>query len=74
MIWDSLVFASDILFNKSFAIGVKFTSLQTAKCWSLVNVYGPCDEADRLSFTSWLFNLEINDTEDWLIIGNFNYI
>lgn len=73
-IWDSSVFAGTTMFIKSFAVGVNFTSLQTAKSWSLVNVYGPCDGPDRITFTSWLFDIEINDTDGWLIVGDFNYI
>lgn len=73
-IWDSSMFSGISLFTESFAVGIKFTSLQTTKVWSLVNVYGPCDGPDRALFTSWLFDLDIPNDEDWLIAGDFNYI
>lgn len=73
-VWDSSLFAGNTLFVKSFAVGVNFKSLQTAKSWSLINIYGPCNEPDRSVFTSWLFDLQIDDDEDWLIVGAFNYI
>lgn len=73
-VWDISLFAGNTLFVKSFAVGVNFKSLQTAKSWSLINIYGPCNEPDRSIFTSWLFDLQIDDDEDWLIVGDFNYI
>lgn len=50
------------------------SSLQTAKEWSLLNIYGPCTGPARDIFTTWLFYLNIPDNEDWLLIGDFNYI
>lgn len=73
-IWDSSVFCGTTIFTESFAVGVKFNSLQTADVWNLVNVYGPCDGPDRNTFTSWLFDLDIPLTEDWLLLGDFNFM
>ena len=42
--------------------------------WKLVNIYGPCQGDQRTSFTNWLFDLDIPSTEDWLLLGDFNYI
>lgn len=73
-IWNSATFSGSLIFSESFACGVKLTSLESAKEWSLVNVYGPCDGPARDNFTSWLFDLDIPSSEDWLIIGDFNFI
>jgi hypothetical protein len=40
----------------------------------LVNIYGPCDEPLRQKFVKWLYELNIPDDEDWLILGDFNFI
>lgn len=42
--------------------------------WALYNIYGPCLGEDRTSFTNWLYDLDIPDTEDWLLAGDFNFI
>jgi hypothetical protein len=39
-----------------------------------MNIYGPCDGDNRDVFIKWLFDLSIPDDEDWLIMGDFNFI
>lgn len=41
--------------------------------WNLVSVYGPCSQPARSQFISWLRNLDIQDEENWLILGDFNF-
>ena len=36
-------------------------------------VYGPCVEPARGAFISWLRNLQISDTDNWLNLGDFNF-
>lgn len=72
--WMSSVFTGVPVFFESFALGVKFTSTQSNSSWTLVNVYGPCTGPNRALFTSWLFDLDIPNGEDWLLVGDFNYI
>ena len=74
MLWDSSVFSGCVFCSEFFALGIQFTSTQTARSWKLVNVYGPCAGSGRTAFTSWLFDMDIPDDEDWLICGDFNYI
>ena len=74
VLWDSSVFAGCVFCSESFALGIQFTSMPTARSWKLINVYGPCDGPGRVAFTSWLFDLDIPDDEDWLFCGDFNYI
>lgn len=73
-VWNSYVFRGDVVFSESFALEVNFTSTQTASKWTLVNIYGPCTGPNRAIFTSWLLDLDIPNGEDWLLIGDFNYI
>ena len=73
-VWNSSVFVGTPWHVESFAVGVSFVSTQSNDSWNLVNVYGPCTGQRRLDFTSWLFDLHIPDTENWLILGDFNFI
>ena len=58
----------------SFAVGVSFVSTQSNEAWNLVNVYGPCSGQRWVDFSSWLFDLNIPDDENRLILGDFNFI
>ena len=73
-LWMSSVFTGVPVFSESFALGVRLTSTQSADSWTLVNVYGPCTEPNRTLFTSWLFDIDIPRGDDWLLIGDFNFI
>lgn len=72
--WNSSIFASTILFSETFALGIHFKATQAANSWNLVNIYGPCADPARQLFTDWLFNLNIPDDEDWILMGDFNFI
>ena len=72
--WMSSVFTGVSVFFESFVLGVRLTSTQSTDMWTLVNVYGPCMDLNRTLFTYWLFDLDIPRGEDWLIIGDFNFI
>jgi len=74
IIWKSAVFSGLVMHCTSFAISVHFTSKQSAQSWSLVNIYGPCQGEERYEYIKWLFDLEIPDDEDWLLLGDFNFI
>lgn len=73
-IWNSNVFTGNIIIDEQFALGIEFTSTQSAHSWKLVNTYGPCQGEESTTFTKWLFELDIPSHEDWLLIGDFNYI
>ena len=57
-----------------FAILVQFISKQNNEKWSLISVYGPCQGEARDNFVSWLYNLQIPLGENWLLLGDFNFI
>ena len=73
-VWMSLVFTGVPVFYESFALSVRLTSTQSADSWTLVNDYGPCMDPNRVMFTSWLFDVDIPRGDDWLLIGEFNFI
>jgi hypothetical protein len=74
IIWDSSVFFGMIMHCEPFAISVNFSSTQSSQKWTLVNIYGACSGDLRDSFTQWLFDLNIPPDEDWLLLGDFNFI
>ena len=39
-----------------------------------MNVYGPCQGDERRDFMQWLLDLNIPNNEDWLLLGDFNFI
>ena len=73
-IWNSSLFVGTPWLTESFALGISFVSTQSNESWKLVNVYGPCTGQKCLDFSSWLFDLHIPDDENWLILGDFNFI
>jgi hypothetical protein len=74
IIWDSSMFSGMIMHYEPFAISVHFSSTQSSQSWTLVNVYGPCTGDLRDSFSEWLFSMNIPNDEDWLLVGDFNFI
>ena len=74
IIWDISIFSGMVMHCEQFAISVHFSSKQTAQKWTLINIYGPCMGDLRDDFVQWLFNLNIPDDEDWLLLGDFNFI
>jgi endonuclease/exonuclease/phosphatase family metal-dependent hydrolase len=53
---------------------IDFSSMHTNVSWTLVNVYGPCKGVERDNFVSWLYNLQIPPSQNWLLLGDFNFI
>ena len=40
----------------------------------MVSVYGPCQGPLRDEFVQWLYDLNIPDGDNWLLLGDFNFI
>ena len=72
--WRSDMFRGTLLTVKPYAIVVHFTSVHNNEQWFLVNVYGPCQGELRDEFVSWIYNLDIDPNEMWMLMGDFNFI
>ena len=72
--WNSSIFSTVTLFSEDFSLITCFRSTQSAQTWTLVNVYGPCQGEQRANFIQWLLALDIPSQEDWLFVGDFNFI
>jgi hypothetical protein len=68
-----VLFSGEVLFSSKFQITVRFTSTHSAEQWVLSTVYGPCHGRERQDFMDWLNNLQIDDADNWMIVGGFNF-
>ena len=73
MEWNSSLFTGQIIHNLRFAVTVKFTSAHNNESWFLTSVYGPCQGPERDEFINWLNDLQIQDEDNWMIMGDFNF-
>lgn len=71
--WVGAIFAANVICITRSAVIVKFFSKHSAESWTLVSVYGPCVDPDRSLFAQWLFDLQIPDNENWILLGDFNF-
>jgi hypothetical protein len=69
---DSLLQRTDQEVNL-FSITVDFVSRLSADHWKLTTVYGPCHVPDCIVFINWLSSLDISSTDNWMLIGDFNF-
>ena len=74
IIWNSAFFSGKLIQAHSYGIIVEFTSAHTSEVWTLVSVYGPCQNPARDEFAQWLYNLNIQYDEKWLLLGDFNFM
>ena len=73
VLWASVVFDGLVIEKHQFAITLSFTSAYTLETWKLSTVYGPCVEPAWGAFIDWLRNLQISNTDNWIILGDFNF-
>jgi hypothetical protein len=71
--WVSRFFSVTVHEKHPFAIRLTFTSAINSISWNLVVVYGPCRQPDRDEFVNWLYNLDIDEEDLWLFMGDFNF-
>lgn len=69
-----LIFSGTVIASEDFALVIHFQSTHSVQSWTLVNIYGLCKGDPRITYTNWLFGLYIPLSEDWLLVGDFNYI
>lgn len=72
--WRSDVFCGTLLEVKPYTIVMQFTSVHNNEQWFLVNVYGPCQGELHDEFVSWIYNLDIDPDQMWMLMGDFNFI
>jgi hypothetical protein len=59
--------------NNSFAIRLTLTSVINSISWNLFVVYGPYRQPDHDEFVNWLDNLELDEEDLWMFMGDFNF-
>ena len=74
VIWYSSFFIGNLIEAKPYGIIVKFQSKHTSESWFPVSIYGPCQGSARDDFVEWLYNLDIQVEENWLLLGDFNFM
>jgi hypothetical protein len=74
VIWNSSIFNGLLVEVQRFGIIIDFTSAHNNENWTFVCVYDPCHGIEREQFFSWLYNLFIPCTDNWLFHGDFNFI
>ena len=72
IIWKSVVFQGQLVFQNDYALSVEFTSLHNNAVWVLTNIYAPCTHEGKREFLDWFKNIQMPDHVDWLILGDFN--
>jgi hypothetical protein len=74
ILWNSSIFSALLVQVQRFGLVVNFTSSHNNANFTLVFVYGPCQGVERDNFVSWLYNLSIPPEQNWVILGDFNFI
>jgi hypothetical protein len=74
VLWNSSVFNGSVLEIHRSAIRIQFSSTYNNQPWQLVTVYGPCSGIERDQFVKWLHDLDISFHENWLLVGDFNFM
>jgi exonuclease III len=74
VLWNSSIFSGEVLEIHRSAVRVKFSSAHNNEPWQLVCVYGPCSGPERDIFVQWLHDLDIPLHDNWLLLGDFNFM
>ena len=74
IIWNSSFFEGKLIEAKPYGITVEFHSRHTSEVWTPVSVYDPCQGPARDEFVQWLYNHDINCDDNWLLLGDFNFM
>jgi exonuclease III len=73
LVWNSSVFSGQIIDKQHYGITASFISNQNSQVWKLTAVYGPCVEPSRSEFITWFRRHRIEEEDNWLFIGDFNF-
>lgn len=72
VIWKSSSFRGTKVFQNDYAASFEFFSLHNGVVWLLTNIYAPCTPVGKRSFLHWFKNMQMLDSIDWLVVGDFN--
>lgn len=72
MAWKSTIFMGSLKFTSVFPIAVEFSTRHLDSTWNLLNVYGPCTPDGKREFTNWLKHVNLQNDEEWILLGDFN--
>jgi exonuclease III len=73
VIWNSAHFLGMSLDKQPFGLTISFTSQFNSAMWKLTTIYGPCHDPERSAFVHWMRSHVIDDDENWLFLGDFNF-
>jgi exonuclease III len=74
VLWNSAIFSGLLVQTEKYGIIINFTCMHNNEAWTIVCVYGPCQGVQRDNFVTWLYNLQIPSEENWLFLGDFNFM
>lgn len=72
--WKTSFLQGTLIFSNDMAQIIKFTSKLDNSSWNLVNIYAPCTPGGKRDFINWFKDINIQDGEDWILLGDFNLI
>lgn len=72
--WNITLFHGVKVFEKKNALSIQFTSNLNGNCWIVSNIYGPCQLNERAEFLDWFQNIQMDDSTDWMVLGDFYII
>jgi hypothetical protein len=55
-------------------LSIKYTGKLSKDEWILTIVYGPCHADRKAQFLGWFKNIDMPDSMNWIIMGDFNFI
>ena len=59
-------------FLRMSTVSVEFVSNHNNEPWILTNIYAPCTAPGKRAFLQWFKNINMPNTVNWLIVGDFN--
>jgi exonuclease III len=74
MIWKSSMFTATRVSSNDFSITLEFCSEFNRSKWKLICIYAPCTPEGKTLFLDWFKNMQIENEEDYLVLGDFNLI
>lgn len=74
VIWNSARYSGQLVHSNAYSITLKMECCLSGKSFHLTNIYGPCTPDGKVDFINWLYNVDTERFEDWVLAGDFNLI